>query len=78
MDATAADRLLDKVRHFVADTLDEDERALFAALIAPGVARAYSGEVETFGVAGWAPADLPDALAEALREGGVRVEGLGL
>ena len=78
MEPSAADRLLEKVRRFVADNLDEDERALFASLIAPGVARAYTGEVETFGMSGWSPADLPDALVDALRDGGVRVQGLGL
>jgi hypothetical protein len=78
MPATAAERLLEKVRRFVADNLDDEERALFASLIAPGVARAYSSEVEAFGVDGWSPADLPESLIAALREGGVRVEGLGL
>jgi len=78
MDATAAERLLEKVRQFIADDLDEEERALFATLLAPGIASAYSGEIETFGMSGWSPADLPQALADALRKGSVRVEGLGL
>jgi len=74
----AADRLLGKVRSFVADQLDEEEAALFAALVAPGIARAYVDE----DVAGfdaevdWRPTTLPDALAEAVRDGGIRVEGL--
>ena len=78
MHATAAERLLEKVRQFIAEDLDDEERALFATLIAPGVARAYSDEVESFGTSGWSPADLPDSLVNALRESGVRVEGLGL
>lgn len=83
----AAERLLAKVREFVA-SLDDDERALFATLLAPGVARAYQedDEVVGFGEAGareagagevgWSPAALPDALVRELREQGVRVEGL--
>ena len=78
MGATAAERLLEKVRRFIGNDLDDEERALFATLLAPGVARAYSGEVETFGMSGWSTADLPGSLVAALRDGGVRVEGLGL
>jgi hypothetical protein len=78
MGVDAADRLLEKLRLFIAVELDEDERTMLAALLAPGVARAYSSEVQAFGVEGWSPADLPEALVEALRGGGVRVEGLGL
>ena len=56
MGEEAAERLLSKLRAFVAEQLDEEERALFAALVAPGVARAYGEpEVEGFGVAGWSP-----------------------
>jgi hypothetical protein len=76
----AADRLLAKIRTFVANELDEEEAALFAALVAPGVAQAYQeeGEVEGFtSDVDWRPGALPDSLAEAVREGGVRVEGLG-
>ena len=80
MDADAAARLLDKMRRFVATELDDDERALFAALVAPGVAKAYPVEddVEAYGIVGWSPSDLPDALVAELRRGGIRVEGLGL
>lgn len=72
-----AERLLAKVREFAA-SLDDDERALFATLIAPGVARAYQedDEVVGFGDVGWSPAALPEALVRELREQGVRVEGL--
>ena len=72
----AATRLLEKLRGFVADQLDDEERALLAVLLAPGVAMAYpSDEVVGFG-ADWRPDALPEALAEALRRGGLRVEGL--
>lgn len=73
-----AERLLDKVRGFV-DTLDDDERAVFAALVAPGVAQAYRSEddVVGFGEVGWSPDALPESLVRVLREQGVRVEGLG-
>jgi len=80
-DKAAARRLLAKIRTFVADQLDDDEAALFAALVAPGVARAYQdddGEVQGFGSdVDWRPGALPDSLAEAVRDGGIRVEGLG-
>jgi hypothetical protein len=78
-DRAAADRLLAKIRAFVADQLDDDEAELFAALVAPGVARAYQEE-EVAGFTSdvdWRPGALPESLAEAVRDGGVRVEGLG-
>ena len=80
MDPEAAARLLDKLRRFIATELDDDERSLLAALVAPGVARAYADDpdVETFGVVGWRTGDLPGALAAELQRRGVRVEGLGL
>jgi hypothetical protein len=79
MDFDAAERLVEKLRRFVSDELDEEERPLFAALIAPGVARAYGEvEVEGFELTEWEPDALPRTLVEALREAGVRVEGLGL
>lgn len=78
-DKAAAQRLLAKIRTFVADQLDDDEAALFAALVAPGVARAYQDDdVQGFGSdVDWRPGALPDSLAEAVRDGGIRVEGLG-
>jgi hypothetical protein len=74
----AAERLLAKIRTFVAEQLDDEEAALFAALVAPGVARAYEDEdVVAFGSeVDWRPGALPESLAEVVREGGVRVEGL--
>ena len=78
-EAEAAARLLDKLRVFVTDQLDDDERALMALLLAPGVALAYpdaegEDEVVGFGV-DWRATSLPDALATTLRDGGLRVEG---
>jgi len=75
-DPEATDRLLEKLRTFVAD-LDDDERQLFAALVGPGVALAYreTDEVVGFGT-GWEPQQLPDHLAASVRESGIRVIGL--
>jgi hypothetical protein len=79
MPPEAAERLLEKLRKFITTELDEPERVLFAALVAPAIARAHAeSEVEGFGVSGWATADLPSELSSALQRGGVRVEGLGL
>lgn len=80
MDPAAAARLLEKLRHFITTELDADERALLSALVAPGVAQAFGqdDDVEGFGLTGWAPSDLPEALVAELRRAGVRVEGLDL
>jgi len=75
-DAEAAARLLDKLRAFVTDQLDDDERAMFAVLLAPGVAMAYPDDEVVGFSADWRTAALPEALAETLRSGGLRVEGL--
>lgn len=80
----AAQRLLDKLAAFIADELDDEEKAMFAKLLAPGVALAYQTppliDVEAAGGGAidveWQPSALPDALAEALRERGVHVVGL--
>ena len=76
----AADQLLAKLREF-AQTLDEEQRRLLAALLAPGVARALEpdsddDEVAGFGLVEWLPSRLPAALEHALRERDIRVEGL--
>ena len=84
MSQDAAERLLAKLRGFVAG-LDADERAMFAALVAPAVARIWaaegragaSHEVEAYGMQEWTPEALPDALRDAVRGRGLRVEGLG-
>ena len=58
--------------------LDEEERALLAILLAPGVALGYDQE-ETDGVIAteWNAEALPQALSGALRASGLRVVGLG-
>src|SRR4051794_24397266 len=76
-DAVAA-RLLDKLRAFVG-SLDDEERAVMAALLAPGVASAYTDpepDVVGFGKSSvaWAPARLPDALTGRIRHQHLRVE----
>ena len=77
MSDDAAHRLLAKVRGFVRHDLDSEERALFAALLAPGVARAYSESgVAGFSVTDWSSGALPDSLTSALREQKIRVVGL--
>jgi hypothetical protein len=77
-DKAAAERLLAKIRTFVAEQLDDDEAALFAALVAPAVAQAY--QVDDASGHGsdvdWRPNALPESLAAAVRDGGIRVEGL--
>ena len=76
---SAADRLLCKLRQFIADQLDAEERQLFATLLAPGVAAAHADhDVVGFGMINWTPPSLPRALAETLQVGGVRIEGLDL
>ncbi len=77
-DRVAAARLLVKIRAFVTEQLDDEEAVLFAALIAPGVARAYrDDDVAGLGAdVDWQPEALPDALAEAVRDGGIKVVGL--
>jgi hypothetical protein len=77
-DRAAAERLLAKIRTFVAEQLDDDEAALFAALVAPAVALAYQLD-DASGLGSdvdWRPNALPESLAAAVRDGGVRVEGL--
>jgi hypothetical protein len=80
----AAERLLDKLARFVAEELDDEERDMFAKLLAPGVSLAYQTppllEVEMPGGSidvDWRPSALPEALAEAMRARGVKVVGLG-
>lgn len=76
MTKVAAERLLDKIRVFVASELDAEERALFGALLAFGLGVAYpTGEVEGFDMVQWSGDALPEALVEALRKTGVSVTG---
>lgn len=77
MDQMAANRLLDKLRVFVAAELDDDERALLGQLLAPGIAQAYQeDEVEGFASTEWSSQALPASLVQALRTQSVRVVGL--
>jgi hypothetical protein len=76
-----AERVLEKLRAFIA-TLDDDERAVLAALLAPGVASAYDEEPEVVGFSaevadaevGWRPERLSDALAAQVRDRHLRIE----
>jgi hypothetical protein len=75
----ASRRLIEKIRVFVRNDLDEQERALFGALLAPGIAAAYkdaSTEVEGFVLTDWGPASIPENLARTLREQGIRISGI--
>jgi hypothetical protein len=49
MDRNAADSLIRKLRTFTTETLDANERTVFARLIAPGLAAAYAVEPEVQG-----------------------------
>ena len=75
----AAQRLLDKLKVF-SESLDDEERALLAALLAPGVASAYGEEEEDvtgFGAGvGWHPDALSASLARAIEERDLRISGL--
>jgi hypothetical protein len=75
VDALVVERLLDKLREFIAEQLDPEERAVLAALLAPAVAAAY-GESEVAGFGSLELAPLPEALATALERAGIRVIGL--
>ena len=75
-DVAAADRLLEKVRAFVRDELDPDERAMFATLLAPGVAEAHAhddDDVTGFAVVPGSPPPLTEHLARAVRSSGLRI-----
>lgn len=77
METDVARRLVDKLRDFARTQLDGEERALFALLVAPGVAQAYpEDDVHGFAMTDWSPQPLPDDLVNALRAGGLRVVGL--
>lgn len=77
MDEAAAERLLEKLRAFIASGLDDEERGLLGQLLAPGIALAYEeDEVEGFVATKWSSRALPDSLVNAIRTMGVRVVGL--
>jgi hypothetical protein len=76
----SAARLLDRLR-WLAAQLDSEERALLAALLAPGVALAYQedskatlfGGSPTTGDVGWSPDRLPAHLRNAIRRRDLRI-----
>jgi hypothetical protein len=72
-----ATRLLARLLAFARE-LDDEERALLAALLAPGLARVWQDEedVSGFGSVTWLPERLPEELHRAVREHGLRIEGL--
>ena len=71
---TAADSMLEKVRAFI-ETLEPEERSMFAALIAPGVAAAWSDdEVEGFGAV-WSQNRVQQHLRSAIRQRDLRIGG---
>lgn len=73
----AEERLLAKLAAFSRD-LDENERAALARLLAPGVSLAFDeAEVGGFAMVDWPSDGLGEALGDALRRSGLRVEGLG-
>lgn len=81
------ERLLEKLRAFLA-SLDDQERRALAALLGPGIALAHESplgaggdgsddaeDVIGFG-AGWSRGSLPAHLAAAIRNSGLRIEGI--
>ncbi len=76
VDASAGTRLLDKLKVFASE-LDDEERQLLAALLAPGVARSWQEESEVEGfIVDWLPSSTPEALRAAIVDRGFRIEGL--
>lgn len=66
---------LAKLRAFIRDGLDPEERVVVASLLAPAIAQAFEGEgadVEGFSAVEWRPS-LPEALAEQIRLSGMQV-----
>jgi hypothetical protein len=70
VDRETAQRLIRKLRRFTTEELDDDERALLAALLAPGLDLAHAGDAEVQGYGmepQWSVQPLADALLEHLR-----------
>jgi hypothetical protein len=68
MDRAAAQRLILKLRQFTTE-LDDDERALLAALLTPGLDQAHTGGAEVQGYnmePPWGVPPLADALLDQL------------
>lgn len=74
-DEDVAERLLEKLRRFIREDLDEQERAAMAVLVAPAVARANGADdVTGFAADSWEPAPLPEHLARVVRETHIRID----
>ncbi len=77
LDPAVASAALAKLRVFV-ESLDEDERSVVAALLAPAVAQAYAEEPDVVGfeaeAEAWLPTHLPDVLMDEVRTHGWRIE----
>ena len=74
-DETAETRALAKLRAFIRDGLDPEERVVVASLLAPAVAQAFEpagAEVEGFAAVEWQPT-IPETLADGIRASGMRV-----
>jgi hypothetical protein len=72
---TAESRAIAKLRAFMRDGLDADERVVLARLLAPAVAQAFDeegDEVEGFTAVQWRPT-IPETLAQSIRDSGLRV-----
>ena len=70
-----AERLLEKLRRFIRDDLDERERAVMAVLVAPAIARANGTPDLTDTSPGkWDPAPLPDHLLRAMSAAAIRID----
>lgn len=74
-----AQNMLAKLRRFMDEELQPDERQALSALLAPGIASAYKDEDEDevtgFQVTSWLPDALPNYLSQALRLRSWHVEG---
>ena len=79
MEPDPAERLVEKLRRFIAEDLDEAEQALLAMLLAPGIALVYDEtDVSGFTMVSTGPGALAEQLRDALQRAGVQVSGLGL
>ncbi|MBI2706143.1 MAG: hypothetical protein HYX32_12750 [Actinobacteria bacterium] len=66
---------LAKLRAFIRNDLDPDERVVVASLLAPAIAQAFEtegDEVQGFSAVDWRPT-LPETLAEQIRVSGMQV-----
>jgi hypothetical protein len=76
MDRKTAQRLILKLRAFTTE-LDDDERALLAALLAPGLEQAHTGGAEVQGYdmePPWGVLPLADALLDQVSAGDDEVD----